>query len=447
MTTSELRSDDLKSLFTPASAERVGLEIESGVVDPETGRAAPFAGERGVGAVLRTVLAEWGGKPVHDAGELVGVRLDDEGLIGLEHGGQLEYSAPPAADVVTAVADVRRVLERLAEVVGRHGLALVPGAHMPFDRIETIPWVPLDRGRFMRDHFARLGVAGDGGPEILSMSTSTQVHLDYLSEEDFAEKLRMQVAASPVVAALFVNSPLDGGRLDGLLSHRSRNWTRTDPRRCGVVPPALGGRFGFEDVIDWALGIPMIYYQDGAGRLRRAPDRPFVSVLQEGFDDGSRPGFEHWVAHMTQIWTHVRVRGTLELRAADGPAYPHLAAVPALWTGLSYHPPTRTAAWELLRHYTVAEQSAAVERLPAEGLRTRLGGDRVHELAAELVRLARTGLQARVGAGLEGAEALHYLDPLEEVLDTGRTFAEQCAQRWRTDLRGEPRRYVAAYRV
>ncbi|WP_369696781.1 glutamate-cysteine ligase family protein [Streptomyces sp. XD-27] len=281
----------------------------------------------------------------------------------------------------------------------------------------------------------------------MAMSLSAQVHLDYLSEEDFGRKLRMLVAASSVVSALLVNSPLKEGRSNGLLSHRSHGWLRMDPRRSGVLPPALRGDVSADDVIDWALGVPMIYYPDPGGTFRPAPDRPFGTILRHGFDDGSLPTYGHWVCHMSQIWTVVRVRRTLELRAGDGPPFPYVAAVPALWVGLAYHPPSREAAWELLRDYSVAEHSAAMAELPAEGLRTMLGGERVHELAAELVRLARAGLLARVAAGLEPRKVVFYLDPLDEVLATGRTFAEQCRDRWETDLRRDPRRYVDAFRV
>ena len=449
MNTTRLQRDELRSLFAPAAvpAERVGLEIESGIVDPETGLAAPYTGRNGVKAILETLLAEWGGEARHDAGELIGVQLADGVLIGLEHGGQVEYSSAPAADLAAAVDDTRAALQRLSEIVKRFGWALLPGAYLPFDEIDSIPWVPMSRGRVMRDFFARIGEAGRDAPKVLSMSLCTQVHLDFLSHGDFTRKLRMQAAASPVVAALFVNSPLHNGRLTGVLSHRSHAWLRTDPQRCGLLGTALRGDVSADDIIDWALRLRMIYYLGTDGRYRPAPDRPFATLLEQGFEDGSMPTFADWVSHMTQTWTHVRARRTLELRAADGPPYEHIPALPALWVGLSYHPPSREAAWELLRHYTVEEQRATMLNLPAEGLRTMLGGDRIDELARELVRLAREGLRARVDAGLERPKVLDYLDPVDEVLHTGRTFAEQCAERWDTDLGRNPRRYVAAFRV
>ncbi|MEU5432222.1 glutamate-cysteine ligase family protein [Streptomyces sp. NPDC020719] len=449
MRTDQLKRDELRSLFARPTdtSESVGLEVESGLVDPDTGRAAPYAGKNGVKAVLEAMLDEWDGEPEDDAGELTGVALPDGVRITLEHGGQIEYSSVPAANVTGAVADMRASLERLSELAGRFGWALVPGSRFPFDRVDTISWVPMSRGRVMRRHFSRIGSVGSYAPEILTLAMSTQVHLDYLSDEDFTRKLRMQAAASPVVAALLVNSPFHGGQLNGLLSQRSRDWLWVDPQRCGLLRPALGGDVSVDDIIDWALGIPMIYYVDAEGRYRTAPQRPFATIVEQGFDDGLMPTFDHWVSHLTQVWTHVRPRRTLELRAADGPSYRHIPAVPALWVGLSYHPPSREAAWELLKHYTVAEHAAATARLPAEGLRTLLGKDRMDELALELVRLARAGLRARVDTGLEAPEVLDYLDPLDEVLRTGKTFAEQCAERWDGDLRRDPRRYVDAFRV
>ncbi|MFI9627243.1 glutamate-cysteine ligase family protein [Streptomyces sp. NPDC052042] len=433
----------------PGARERVGIEVESGLVDPDTGRGVHYAGKRGVLAVLETMLAEWGGEPQQDAGRLTGVLLPDGSQVTLEHGCQIEYSSTPASGVAAAVTDTRAALERIAELVGRFGLALLPGAGLPFDCSGTVSWVPMTRGAIMRDFFTRIGEPGSRAREIMATALSTQVTLDYLSAEDFTEKLRMQVAASPVVAALLVNSPLHGGRPSGLLSHRSHAWLRMDPRRCGVLPPALRHDVGVDDVIGWAMRIPMIYHRDQDQRYRAAPDRSFATLLAEGFDDGSWPAFDDWASHMSQIWTNVRVRRTLELRAADGPPHHAMPAVPALWTGLSYHRPSRLAAWELLGRYTERDHRAAMDALPSEGLRGRIGADPLRELAAELLRLARDGLVARVRAGLEPPHVESYLDPLDEIVATGRTFAEQCLRRWESasDLRRDPHRYVAAYRV
>ncbi|MFJ6379009.1 glutamate-cysteine ligase family protein [Kitasatospora sp. NPDC092039] len=435
--------------FRPGRSELVGIEVECGLVDPVTGLAARYFGERGVLAVLEAVLARWGGERLEDAGRLTGILLPDGSQITLEHGGQLEYSSTPVPSVAKAVDDMRAALERLAELVGRFGLALLPGAYLPFDRLADMQWVPMTRGAIMRDYFAGLGEPGGRARYVMALSLSTQVTLDYLSPDDFTRKLRMQMAAAPVVSAMLVNSPLQSGSSDsGLLSHRCWAWLRMDPRRGGVLPPALRPGVTVEEVVDWAVGIPLIHYRTPDGRYHPAPpDRTFADLLRHGYPDGSRPTPAHWAAHLNQLWTNTRVRNTLELRASDGPPYPHIPAVPALWAGLSYHPESLSAAWELLGRYTLHDHRAALAELPALGLSTRLGGDPVRPLAAELLRLARAGLAARIAAGLEPPHVLGYLDPLDEVLATGRTFAEQCRERWHGDLRRDPARYVAAHRV
>ncbi|MFD0660254.1 hypothetical protein [Thermocatellispora tengchongensis] len=49
-------------------AERVGVEVEAGVVDPRTGVSRPYHGERGVGALLELIMSRWGGAPVRQGG-------------------------------------------------------------------------------------------------------------------------------------------------------------------------------------------------------------------------------------------------------------------------------------------------------------------------------------------------------------------------------------------
>jgi glutamate--cysteine ligase len=71
----------------------------------------------------------------------------------------------------------------------------------------------------------------------------------------------------------------------------------------------------------------------------------------------------------------------------------------------------------------------------------------VRELGRELVRLAEEGLKARVRAGREDPRVLSYLDPIREVVESGRTFAERTIERWKHDLPRSPARYVAAHRV
>jgi glutamate--cysteine ligase len=150
---------------------------------------------------------------------------------------------------------------------------------------------------------------------------------------------------------------------------------------------------------------------------------------------------------ISQIWTDVRARETLEMRAMDGPPFPAVPAVPAFWSGLTYHVESRVAATELLQGRTPEDYRAAMRQLATSGLAAQYGPHRVADLAVDLVRLARAGLQARVVAGVEQPEVVGYLAPLEEIAETGVTLAEQQAARWINECRMLPCRFVAAMRV
>jgi glutamate--cysteine ligase len=445
---SALSRADLRRAFAePGRPERVGIEVETAAMDPATGKNIPYWGRPGIQQFLTKVLREYGGEPCLDRGNVIGGHLPDGGKLSLEHGGAVEYSSPPAGSVVEVVTTTRSWLERLAEVAGHLGFALVPGGNFPFTTIDTVPLVPHERGDIMRRFFAALGPSGRAGPHVMSLVLSTQTTLDYIDEHDFRVKLRMLSAVSAVAAALFVNSPLEGGRPCGALSRRMQYWSTVDPPRTRIIAQTCHRDAGIEDVIDWALSLPMIFRKVAGYPCRPAPPRPFRELLAADFDEEPALSADDWRAHLDQIFSDVRVRRTLEARALDGPPYAAFAAVPAFWTGLAYSAPAREAAFALVRDASTADHYTAYTDVARRGLGARFSGQSVREVAAELLRLAATGLRERVELGLERPEALSYLDPLTEVVSTGRTFAERCLLRWEGDIAGSPRRYVNVFRI
>ncbi|MDI3419856.1 glutamate-cysteine ligase family protein [Streptomyces luteolus] len=439
---------ELRSVFEREKQdELVGIEIESAALDPRTGASIPYGGEAGIGAFLGHLASEPGVEAVHDYGTLVGVKLPDGGHVSLEHGGAVEYSSAPAPCVADLMRTTRAALEWLATAADRFGFALVPGAQYPCTTFEDVQWMPHSRTSLMRDHFESLGQEGEWGPRIMSMIVSTQVSFDFTSPADLADKLRIQAAASTPAAALFVNAPLQAGKPSGLLSRRMLFWSRADPARTRVVPVTLREDFTIDLFIEWALGLPMIHRGMPDGSRKRVPAVPFRTLLAEGFGDGTFPGLQDWRDHLSQIFPDVRLRDTLELRAVDGLPYEALDAVPAFWTGLTYDPPTRAAAWELLRHINGEQHLEALADIAHRGMRADLAGHPVRELAAELLRLSEAGLRARVDAGLERAETVSCLEPLKEVARTGETFAHRTLTQWHQDPAHFPRNYVAAHRI
>lgn len=436
-----------------AKEERVGIEVENGLVDWITGCSVPYEGEHGAQVLLEEVVRDFGGNALCvDADKyIIGVGLPNGAKFTLETGGALEYASDPSVGLVEAVHLAHADLSRVAAIAERFGIALLSGACLPFTPREQIPWIPKPRVRVMLDYFDGLGEPGMYAEEVMGVTLSTQTSLDYTSGQDFLEKMRLHVLAAPIIAALFVNSPIAEGDYSGVMSRRMQYWRKFDPRRCGVLSFALKSNATVMDVIDWAIAQPMIY-RHVAGAPEHihiaASDRPFADLMRSGFEDGTLPTSEDFKLHLCQLWPHVRPRrGLLELRASDGLPWPYFSAAPAIWVGLTYDTEVRKEAIAYLSDLTASQLERSIDDIAEKGLYASVGLHEVRKLARELLRLARYGLQKRVGAGVDPAEVLSYLEPLERVSESGETFADRCITSWFDELEQRPRAYVENYRI
>ena len=71
---------------------------------------------------------------------------------------------------------------------------------------------------------------------MMLMTSTGQVSLDWASEADCARKVTATARLTPLLVALFANSPLVQGKPSGWMSYRSHVWSDVDPTRCGYFP-------------------------------------------------------------------------------------------------------------------------------------------------------------------------------------------------------------------
>jgi glutamate--cysteine ligase len=118
-----------------------------------------------------------------------------------------------------------------------------------------------------------------------------------------------------------------------------------------------------------------------------------------------------------------------------------------MWVGLTYDPAVRAEASTLLAEVTAAQLECSVDDIATKGMAASVGPHQVADLAHELLRLARRGLESRVAAGADPAGVLSFLEPLDQVDEDGETFAGKCITSWQGELRQSPAAYVRKYRV
>jgi glutamate--cysteine ligase len=430
--------DDLLSVFAdgekPREDWRIGTEHEKFVYRLSDHRAPSWDEPGGIRDLL-VGLTEFGWEPVEEGGKIIALTGVD-GTISLEPAGQLELSGAPLQDLHQSCAESGRHLEQVKAVGDRLGLGFLGLGMWPDKARADLPIMPKGRYDIMLRHMPRVG---NLGLDMMLRTCTIQVNLDYSSEADMVKKFRVGLALQPVATALFANSPFTEGKLNGYKSFRSHIWEDTDPARTGMLPFVFEDGFGYERYCDYALDVPMYFvfrdgrYIDAAGKSFRDFLEGRLSVLP-----GERPTIADWTDHLSTAFPEVRLKSFLEMRGADGGRWGRICALPALWVGLLYSGTALDAAWDRVRHWTIEEREALRHTVPKLALETPVpGGGTVHDLAREVLDIATAGLRERAELNSAGDNEGGFLDPLRDVVASGKTFADRLLDRYHGDWNGD----------
>ena len=240
--------------------------------------------------------------------------------------------------------------------------------------------MPKGRYRLMTDYMGRVGTHGT---QMMYRTCTVQVNLDFASEADMVQKLRVALALQPLATALFANSPFTDGQPNGFVSYRSHAWTRTDPDRSGMLPFVFDASMGFERWLDYVLDVPM-YFLYREGRYIDAAGRSFRDFMAGRLDalPGERATLDDFKDHLTTVFAEVRLKTFLEMRGADGGPWRRLCALPAFWVGLLYDDVAQREALALVEEFSVADIERMRAEVPRAGFRTEIGYG--HPLAVAL---------------------------------------------------------------
>jgi len=409
----------------PRDRWMIGTEYEKVVVDRATGAAARFSGRRGIEAVLRGLAERYGWERTEEDGRTVALARGSA-TVTLEPGGQLELSGAQCPNLHCTDDELRTHVREVVTVCGELGLACLGLGIQPVSRLDEIEWVPKQRYGIMGPYMTRVGTMGQ---RMMKQTATVQANIDYADERDAMRKFAVGMGIAPIVNAMFANSSISEGGLNGFMSYRGHVWTDTDDARCGVLPFAFRPNAGFADYVEWALDVPL-YFILRDGRYRTdVTGVPFRRFLEEGAG-GERATLDDWSLHLTTLFPEVRLKGYIELRSADSQTPERMLALPALVKGVCYTDDCLDGAWDLVKRWTVEERIALYREVHREALQARVRGIRVLELAHELFAIAEEGLRRQAARDDAGNDERRYLEHLGEQLETGRSPARVIAEQW-----------------
>ena len=440
----EQMAEYLASGCKPKEDWRIGTEHEKFGFCKDSLLPLPYDGERSIHAVLSALRDRHDWQELREADQLIGLTKDGAN-ISLEPGGALELSGAPLETIHETCDEVSVHLKEVKDIADEIGVGFIGLGAAPTWMHEEMPLMPKGRYKLMD---AYMGKVGTMGRTMMRRTSTVQVNLDYSSEADMIQKLRVGIALQPVAVALFANSPFFEGKPNGHKSWRSRVWRDTDNARAGMIPFVFDDDFGFERWVEYALDVPMYFvYRDGK----------YIDALGQSFRDfldgklpalpGEKPTLSDWGDHLTTAFPEARIEKYIEMRGADGGQWRRLCALPAFWVGLCYEQDSLDAAWDLVKDWDAETREALRVTASVDGLCAKVGNIDMHELSKSVLDIAHAGLakRARPGAGGMIPDETHFLNALMESVETKKTPADELMDHYNGAWAGDLNRIFAEF--
>ncbi|MFD1790625.1 glutamate--cysteine ligase [Ochrobactrum teleogrylli] len=409
----------------PKDAWRIGTEHEKFPFYTADNSPVPYAGPRGIKAILEGMQAMLGWEPIMDEGNIIGlVEPTGQGAISLEPGGQFELSGAPLTTIHQTCREMNAHLSQVREIAEPLGIRFLGVGGSPKWTLAETPVMPKSRYKIMTNYMPKVGKEG---LDMMYRTSTIQVNLDFSSERDMRRKMQVSMKLQSVATALFSSSPFTEGKPNGLLSWRSNIWRDTDNQRAGVLPFVFSENFGFADYVDWALDIPMYFIlRDGRYHdCTHVTFRQFMNGALKGEVSDPVPNMGDWTNHLSTLFPEVRLKRFLEMRGADGGPWRRICALPAYWVGLLYDEEALAAAEMLTKDWTYEEVLALRNEVPTKALTATFRGKPLEGIARETLKISRLGLKNRNKLNSDGFDETHFLAPLEEIVAAGITDAER----------------------
>ena len=428
----------LRAGCKPIKDWKIGTEHEKFGFVNDNFLPLPYDGQCSIKAMLEGLRDKYNWSEILEENNIIGLTKDGAN-VSLEPGGQLELSGAPLDSIHETCDEVNQHLKEVKSIADDLGASFFGLGAAPEWSHEDMPMMPKGRYKLMTDYMGRVGTHGT---QMMYRTCTVQVNLDFSSEQDMIKKMRVGLALQPIATALFANSPFFEGKLVNHKSWRSRIWRDLDEDRTGMLPFVFEEGFGFEAWTEYVLDVPMYFvYRDGK----------YIDALGQSFRDfldgklpalpGERPKISDWADHLTTVFPEARVKQFIEMRGADGGPWRKLCALPAFWVGLMYDQNSLDSAWDICKNWDANTREEMRIAASEEGIAAKTNGLSLLDLARELIDISRAGLKNRARPGNGGLvpDECHFLNAIEEVIETGKSPAceliDKYNNEWQKDLK------------
>src|SRR5574344_1501375 len=363
---------------------------------------------------------------VKENDSILGLNIQ-EGTLTLEPGAQTEISLKPLPEISRVESILKCYNKTTAKLADSLGFCWLGYGIQPVSVYKDINIIPKKRYECMTKYLPTVAKK----PLVMMRETSgIQASFDYKSESDAMRKFRFALKLSPIVSAMYSNSPVRQGKLTKYKSNRSASWLDTDSVRCGLVSEKIFNKdFSFSDYVDVLSDVPMIFIErtiNGQKKVFQTGKLTFRQFYQSGFM-GFRATTADWENHLSLYFSDVRLKSYIEIRNHDNQRQNLSCSVPALWKGRIYNDDAMDYIESLLKKLSYFDYEYLRHKTPQTGIDIEIKGLNLQNIAKEIVETSYFSLKEN------GNDEEKYLEPLLSLVQKSKTPADLIIDLWQNE--------------
>lgn len=315
--------DFYKSGIKGTEKKNLGVEVEHFLVHRDSERTISYEATL---EVMERLKGE-GHQGIYEEGKLLGY-YNEEYAVSLEPAAQLEISISPQESIISIDRIYSSFFGELTKISNDLGYLVRTIGYQPKSRVRDLPLIPKERYSYMDEYFKK---TGSYGINMMRGTASTQVSIDYFSEEDSMRKLKLASLLGPILSLITDNSPYFEGQIYQGNLLRTLIWSDVDGKRCGVPSFALRSRALFKDYGEYIYTSPALLLLDGQ-ELKYTGD-----TTAEEFYKDREASLQELLQLGSMFFPDVRLKSYLEIRVADSMPKEYALGYIALIKGIFYN--------------------------------------------------------------------------------------------------------------
>lgn len=440
--------EDILKFFQLSSVPKnellIGLEVErSGVYDKDLSPVTYF-GPSGYLSILKKLVEEvgWEISSQDINGNITALKRGGS-EIHIEDDGRLELVSKPRKGLFSLCREYEMHAREINEISKEFGVRWLSIGRKPFAKNKEIIFAFPKNIKACHRHYKKNYPDWDKKEFSAWEKKNDSVHINfgYTSEKDVVEKFQTLLKVSPILMAMFANSPFNSGKFSGFLTKRNHSNSLCCPHRTQIQKAFFEEDFSFEKWIDYLLDLPMRRI-DREGKQIFIP-LSFRDFLKNGFKR-RRACIQDFYLHIKSVWSEIRIKHYLEYRGIDTVPPQLIPSIPAIIRALTLNSNIMRECQKLVKDWTFNNQLEIRQNVYKKALQAETpNGEKILSFAKKLLEIASFSLQEQHREKKERIDASRFLWPIKEyIFVREQSPAEYVMEMWKGEWHKNPRKLL-----